>query len=66
MKIADFGIKELRNLGCGMWDVGYEIGDFALCPEPCALSLPTPETLKFSAWDLEFQNADCNLYIVEE
>jgi hypothetical protein len=39
--ISDFGfrIAELE-----MRDVGCEIVDFALCPEPCALRLTPPDT----------------------
>ena len=35
-RIADCGITDV---GFGMWDVRCWILDFALCPEPCALSL---------------------------
>ena len=41
-----------------MWDMRCEIMDFALCPEPWALRLLTPDTQKFGALNLGFQNAE--------
>jgi hypothetical protein len=32
-----------------MWDVGCEIVDLTLCPEPCALRLRPPDTSRFGA-----------------